>query len=86
MSQQHLAPAHKENPGTLGSKGKFLQDPQGILNHLTQLQIYALLKDSTSCLSKKYTIFFDYVDLCPKLSLILPKKSQKIKHYNLPSK
>ena len=36
MSQQHLAPAHKENPGTLGSKDKFLQGPQGITNHLTQ--------------------------------------------------
>ena len=36
MSLLHLAPAHKENPGTLGSKDKFLQDPQGISNHLTQ--------------------------------------------------
>ena len=36
MSQLHLAPAHKENPGTLGSKDKFLQDPQGISNQLTQ--------------------------------------------------
>ena len=44
MSQLHLAPAHKENPGTLGSKDKFLQGPQGITNHLTQLQIYALFK------------------------------------------
>ena len=57
MSQQHLAPAHKENPGTLGSKDKFLQGPQGITNHLTQLQIYALFKDSTKCLFKKYTNF-----------------------------
>ena len=42
MSQQHLAPAHKENQGTLESKDKFLQGPQGISNHFTQLQIYAL--------------------------------------------
>ena len=51
MSQQHLAPAHKENPGTLGSKDKFLQDPQGISNHLTQLQIYAPLR------TQRYTNF-----------------------------
>ena len=58
MSLLHLAPAHKENPETLGSKDKFLQDPQGTTNHLTQLQIYALFKDSTSCsLIQKYTNF-----------------------------